>query len=125
MKREMLVLTWAAGDPAHRPSSEQDRELSAWFDAEGVPHEKVYALRFDTAVRNVTVYRFAYRTFPEIGATPCVFKGYLMPDGRAVLDPEYGGEHDAAKEWPTTHAYTTDPPAWLADVAYRVERDDT
>jgi hypothetical protein len=122
MKREMLVLTWAAGEPSHRPSPEQDRELSAWFDAEGIPRTKVYALRFDTAVRNVTVYRYAYRTFPEIGAAPCVFKGYLAPDGRAVMDPDWG---EAAKEWPTTHAYTSQPPEWLERIAYRVQREET
>lgn len=120
MKREMLVLTWADGEPARRPSPEQDRELSAWFEAEGIPNTKVYAIRFDAAERCVTVYRYAYRTFPEIGAVPCVFKGYLAPDGRAVMDPEWG---EPAKEWPVTHAYEGDPPAWVGEVAYRVKRD--
>lgn len=118
-KREMWVLTWARPD-TRRPTPEQDAELRAWQEAEGIPGQKVYALRFDPAARSVTVYRYAHRAFPELGMGPCVFVGYLTPDGRAVLDKEWG---EAAKEWPTTHEYVSDPPPWLADVAYKVERD--
>jgi hypothetical protein len=123
MKRRMLVLTVTPQHGSDRmPTIEQSLEFVAWLESQGAPHRRIYTARIDSQAQTVTVYRFAEAIVPNDGVTrtPCVFKGYQDKNGNWVVDADWNG---AAQERPTTHPYRTPPPAWVEEVAYRVERE--